>query len=198
MACDASIIPAVLGARSEVLDLGRTEPARHAEAAAGAVPARPRLHLPGLFAAPVVVRRPPRPALVRRRPDRPEQHGPVVPAAPHDRAPEGLHRHRRRVRGDLAPVAAPPRDPPHPAGRTGTPRRPSWEKLRPSQGEARVPGGSGAGLGGKRRSSQGEATPINGERRSLAGRSPAAPGPTARPSRPGRVGGPRSGPHRGP
>ena len=32
----------------------------------------------------------------------------------------GLHRHRHRDRGDLAPVAAPPRDPPHAAGRTGT------------------------------------------------------------------------------
>ena len=59
MACDAAIIPAVLGAKSEVLDLGRTVPAGHAQAVPGAVPARPRLHLPRLFATPGLVRRAP-------------------------------------------------------------------------------------------------------------------------------------------
>ena len=47
IACDAAIIPAVLGSRSEVLDLGRTTPAGHAEAADGAVPARPGCTFPG-------------------------------------------------------------------------------------------------------------------------------------------------------
>ena len=51
MACDASIIPAVLGTKSEVLDLGRTSRLVTPEAVAGAVPARPRLHLPRLLAA---------------------------------------------------------------------------------------------------------------------------------------------------
>ena len=51
MACDAAIIPAVLGPKSELLDLGRTVPAGHAQAVPGVVPARPRLHLPGVLAA---------------------------------------------------------------------------------------------------------------------------------------------------
>ena len=62
------------------------------------------------------------------------QPGPALPAAPHDRAPEGLHRHRHRVRGDLAPVAAPPRDPPYEAGRTGTPGPTRSIELRPAGG----------------------------------------------------------------
>ena len=44
----------------------------------------------------------------------------LCPEAPHDRAPKGPHRDRHRDRGHVARVAAPPRDPPQPAGRTGT------------------------------------------------------------------------------
>ena len=103
--------PKVRGARP-----GPDRAAGHPEAVPGAVDPRPRLHLPRLLEAPGVVRRTPLLALVRRRPHRPVEHGPAVPEAPHDRAPEGLHRHRRHVRGHLAPVAAPPRDPPPPGG----------------------------------------------------------------------------------
>jgi hypothetical protein len=115
VACDAAIIPAVLGSTSEVLDLGRTR----------------RLVTPGLFNAlalrdkgctfPGCSRPPswcdvtPRGLLARRRPDQPVEPGPAVPATPHDRAPEGSHRDRDRNRSDLAPVSAPPRDPPHEA-----------------------------------------------------------------------------------
>ena len=49
------------------------------------------------------------------------QPGPALPETPHDRAPARLHRHRHRVRGDLAPVAGPPRDPPYETGRRSTP-----------------------------------------------------------------------------
>ena len=116
MACDAAIIPAVLGTRSELLDLGRTV----------------RLATPKLFLA-LCLRdrgctfpgcsRPPGWCDAHHGvhwcdggPTDLTQHGPVVPAAPHDRAPEGLHRHHHHLRGHLAPVAAPPRDPPAPGG----------------------------------------------------------------------------------
>ena len=121
MACDAAIIPAVLGSRGEVLDLGRTVRLATPKQVQALWIRDQGLHLPRLLEAPILVRRTSRLALVRRRPDRPVEPGPALPEAPHDRAPEGLHRHRHRDRGDLAPVAAPPRDPPYETGRSGTP-----------------------------------------------------------------------------
>src|SRR6187401_1767667 len=84
-------------------------------------------------------------ALVRRRPDGHVEPGPAVPEAPHDRAPEGPHRDRDRNRGDLAPVAAPPRDPPHPAGRTGLPETNSMSAERRCPREDRLSAGGNAG-----------------------------------------------------
>ena len=55
MACDAAIIPAVLGARSELLDLGRTVRLATPKLLHGVASAGPRLHLPGLLAATGVV-----------------------------------------------------------------------------------------------------------------------------------------------
>ena len=95
---------------------GPDPPAGHPGAVDGAVPARPGLHLPRLFAAAVLVRRPSLPALVRRRPDGPDQPGAALSAAPHDRAPEGLHRHRHHDRGHLAPVSCPAPRPATPGG----------------------------------------------------------------------------------
>ena len=89
LACDAAIIPAVLGSQGEVLDLGRTVRLATPKAGAGAVDPGPGVHVPGLLEAPGLVRRPSCLALVRRRPDRPVEPGPALPAAPHDRAPEG-------------------------------------------------------------------------------------------------------------
>ena len=71
MACDAGIIPVVLGSQGEVLDLGRTVAAGDPETGAGAVDPGQGLHVPRLLEAPILVRRPSRLALVRRRPDRP-------------------------------------------------------------------------------------------------------------------------------
>ena len=91
MACDAAIIPAVLGEGPSCWTWAapcgwrRRSCSWRCVYGTAAAPSRgARGHRRG--ATPTMR------ALVRRRPDRPEQHGAVVPAAPHDRAPEGLHR----------------------------------------------------------------------------------------------------------
>ena len=123
MACDAAIIPAVLGSKGQVLDLGRTTRLVTAKQFL-ALSLRDRgCTFPGCSTPTGLVSRTPRDLLARRRPDRPAEPGPALPAAPHDRAPARLHRHRHRARGDLAPVPAPPRDPPPEAGRQGTSAR---------------------------------------------------------------------------
>src|SRR4051794_28620391 len=83
VACDAFIIPAVLGGRSEVLALGRTSRLATAKLLQALYLRDRGCTFPGCS-------RPPAwcdvelPALVRRRADRPDQHGPALPAAPHD------------------------------------------------------------------------------------------------------------------
>ena len=51
MACDAAIIPAVLGSEVRAAGPGPDRAGWPPQAVDGAVPARPRLHLPGLLAA---------------------------------------------------------------------------------------------------------------------------------------------------
>ena len=55
MACDAAVIPAVLGSRSELLDLGRTVRLATPKLLMALHMTRPRLHLPGLLAPTGVV-----------------------------------------------------------------------------------------------------------------------------------------------
>ena len=55
VACDAAIIPVVLGSRSEVLDLGRTTRLVTPKQLQALVAPGPGVHLPGLFEAPVLV-----------------------------------------------------------------------------------------------------------------------------------------------
>ena len=184
MACDASIIPAVLGTKSELLDLGRTS----------------RLVTPKLLQA-LYLRdrgctfpgcsRPPSwcdahhvRALVRRRTDRPDQHGAAVPAAPHDRAPEGLHRHRHRDRGRPGTCSCPAPRPAIPGGsRRHAPRSAAGQEgrrchTRPPPACGRWPGRRRFGLPSHLR----RAAPSRGARPSAqpgraAGRAPAPPQP---------------------
>ena len=106
LACQAKILPAVLGGKSEVLDLGRSR-RLHSAAQRKAlrlqhtpVPGR-RLHRPRR-----VVRDPPPPRLVRRREDRPRQRRtPLQPPPPprprrpipHQAMPNGDYRFARRT-----------------------------------------------------------------------------------------------------
>ena len=83
LACDADLIPVVLGSRSQVLDVGRT----HRLVTPGPVGrpgrSRPPLRVPRLQPPPPRLRRPPPPALGRRWSHRPAQPGPALPAPPH-------------------------------------------------------------------------------------------------------------------
>ena len=109
LACDADIIPTVLGTDSEVLDVGR----RFRLATPGQIRAlRTRdtgCTFPGCTH---LVRGPPRPPLGRRRPHRPRQPRPPLRATPHHRPPTRPHRHRHQHRRHLARSARPRTGPP--------------------------------------------------------------------------------------
>jgi hypothetical protein len=94
LACDANVIPTVLGSRGEILDQGRsTRLATPGQLAALVVTGRgvqfPRLHDSG-----PLVRRPPPGPLGRRRGIRPHQPRVVVRATPLRRPPRPTHRPR--------------------------------------------------------------------------------------------------------
>ena len=67
LACDAGIIPALLGGRGEILEARRHGPDFHARSAQGPLAPGPALHLPRLRCAGPLVRCPPHPALGRLR-----------------------------------------------------------------------------------------------------------------------------------
>lgn len=84
MACDATVIPAVLGAESAVLDLGREARVVSASLWRALVARDTHCTFPGCGRPPGDVPRPPRRALGRRRPHRPGQPGPALrPPPPH-------------------------------------------------------------------------------------------------------------------
>ena len=83
LACDAEIIPAVLGTEGQVLDVGRTSRAGHHRHLDRPRPPRPALRLPRLHRAPHRLRRPPHHPLGRRRHHVAGQPGPALPETPH-------------------------------------------------------------------------------------------------------------------
>ena len=82
LACDADLIPIVLGTTGEVLDVGRTAPAGHPGDLAGPGLPRPALHLPRLHPTPGHGPRPPHHPLGRRRRHRPVEPGPALRPPP--------------------------------------------------------------------------------------------------------------------
>ena len=99
LACEADIIPLVLGTDSEVLDVGRTRrlvpPAIRLAAWLRDAGCTYPVHDPR-----AVVRRAPRRPLVERRRDLPGQYRPPLRAAPHPRPRQGADLHHRRYRCD--------------------------------------------------------------------------------------------------
>ena len=90
LACDAEIIPAVLGTRSEVLDVGRTRRTGHPRPLDRPRDPRPALHLPRLPPTTGDVPGPPPHPLARRRPHRPRQPRPAVRTPPPHPPPHPL------------------------------------------------------------------------------------------------------------
>ncbi len=98
IACDANIIPVVLGTAGQPLDIGRSTRLVPQGSAPRADPARRRLRVPRLRPPTDVVRRPPHRPLGRRRTDLAVQPRPTVRAPPRPRAPRRLdHHHDRRT-----------------------------------------------------------------------------------------------------
>ncbi|HEX8972830.1 MAG TPA: DUF222 domain-containing protein, partial [Oryzihumus sp.] len=121
IACDATLIPVVLGTQGRGAG-PRAQPAPvHPGPAAVPVAAGRRLHHPRVQRAAVVVRRAPRHPLGQRRGHRRGQRGAGVRAAPHDRPPARLDRDRHRHRGHLAHLSPPPRTRPATAGHVACP-----------------------------------------------------------------------------
>ncbi len=104
LACEAGIIPAVLGGPSEVLDLGRSMRLANV-AIQRAVRLRPRhLRSRGLRAAGGLVRAAPPPPVERGRRDQPRQHPPAVRPPPPPRPRPGLRPDRPRQRRGAVPT----------------------------------------------------------------------------------------------
>ena len=82
LACEAGIIPMVLGGKSEILDLGRSSGSTTGPADRDRAP-RPALHQPRLRLARRDVPRPPQHPLEPRRQHRHRRRTPPVPPAPH-------------------------------------------------------------------------------------------------------------------
>ena len=80
LACEAGIIPVVLGTKSQPLDLGRAAPSVHQGPAHRPRPPRRRLHRPRLRDHRLRLPRPPRRPLVARRSHRPRQRAAAVSA----------------------------------------------------------------------------------------------------------------------
>lgn len=113
LACDAHVIPAVLGGHGQILDLGR---ARRTAAAGGGDRPRPGLHPSRLYPSSPLVRCAPCHPLVGRRPHQPAQLRPVVRVPPQAvrQSPVGHQfRPRRSARGHPATLAR-QRTPAHP------------------------------------------------------------------------------------
>ena len=89
-ACDADIVPMVLGSKSEPLDIGRRS--RLIPDAMRRAPDLPRrrLRVPRLHPTPPALPRPPHRALGRPRPDLPRQPHPAVPTSPPGDPPRAL------------------------------------------------------------------------------------------------------------
>ena len=132
MACDASIIPAVLGTKSSCWTWAGPA-AGHAQAVVALCLRGRGCTFPGCSRPPAWCDAHHGVHWCDGGPDRPDQHGPVVPAAPHDRAPEGLHRHHQHDRGHLAPVAGP-------APRPASTRRAAPARARPDRALRRSTG----------------------------------------------------------
>ena len=105
IACDAGIIPAVLGAKGQVLDLGRTTRLVTAKQHL-ALSLRDRgCTFPGCSRPPGWCHGHHVISWLDGGPTDPPNLALLCPQAPHDRAPARPHRDRHRARGDLAPVA---------------------------------------------------------------------------------------------
>ncbi len=114
LACDAMIIPAVLGSRLPGPghgDRGPVVPQRHPP---GHHPAGPRMHVPRLRPARHLVRLPPRAALGGRRPDQPRERGAALPAPSPRDSPRPLGHPFRRRRHPRIPATTMDRPEPHP------------------------------------------------------------------------------------
>jgi hypothetical protein len=112
IACDADIIPVLLGSDSRVLDIGRTTrifPSPHPKSHHRP---RPRLRLPRLHHARTLVRSPPHHLLVPRRHHRHRQRHLALqpPPPPH---PQGTLAHRHENRRPLVHPPTPHRPPPN-------------------------------------------------------------------------------------
>ena len=133
LACDAAIIPMVLGTKGEPLDVGRARRLVTKGLRAALWQRDQGCSFPGCTIPAAVDRRAPRAALVGRRQDQPAQHGPALPTTPHPRAPPRADRDGDRDQRHLARIAGPPPDPA--AGRRGQQARPPRHASsgRPSQ-----------------------------------------------------------------
>ena len=89
LACDATIIPTVMGVAGEVVDLGRGVRLFTRGADQAALVPRPMLHLSRVRYARAVGRCASPDSLGRRRRERPRQRRPALRTAPHDRAHSG-------------------------------------------------------------------------------------------------------------
>ena len=169
LACDAMIIPTVMGVEGAVVDLGRQERLVHPAAGAPAVASRPALHVSGVHDARAVGRCASPDSLGRWRPLRSVERSFVVRTTPHGGAHAPVRRAagrgRRRLAGGVGPKGrlvrrsarrarraptsvTPPRTPPQAAGSQpwalGSRGRP-----RPRVGTRPLrPGAAGVGDGG--------------------------------------------------
>ncbi len=108
LACEAGIIPMVLGGKSEILDQGRSK-RFHTGTTDRDRPPRPALHQPRLRLARRDVPRPPQHPLEPRRQHQPRRRTPALPPPPHLRpqpqVPDEDHPQRtRRLQPELRPV----------------------------------------------------------------------------------------------
>jgi len=119
MACDASIIPVVLGAGSQILDIGRAR-RLFPPGILHAMWLRDKgCTIPGCGAPPLWVDAHHLIHWADGGPTALTNAAPALRATPHHRPPTRLDRHRHHQRSHLAPVNTQPHSPPTPAGLQG-------------------------------------------------------------------------------
>ena len=100
--------PSMLAPDGQLPALGTRPAVLHLRPDQSPLAPRPALHLPRLPRPRHLVRRPPPPALGRRRTHRPDQRRPAVRTAPHHRPPRPPPRHPHRHRGRRSSGTGPP------------------------------------------------------------------------------------------